>query len=42
MQIEVIVDNKATRNPIWLDDANGKNLSLNDKPFAERIEGYSD
>ncbi len=28
MQIEVIVDNKGTRNPIWLDDANGKNLSI--------------
>ncbi|WP_313800779.1 DUF4179 domain-containing protein [Cytobacillus sp.] len=41
MQTDAIVDNKASRNPIWLEDADGNNLSLKDKPFAERIKGNS-
>lgn len=39
LQSDVIVDNKLSRNSLWLEDANGKNLMLEDKPFAERIEG---
>ncbi|MDF2066542.1 DUF4179 domain-containing protein [Bacillus sp. Cr_A10] len=39
VQSDVIIDNKLTNNPIWLEDANGKNLRLEDKPVAERIEG---
>ena len=38
---DAIVDNKLSRNPIWLEDANGKNLMLEDKPFAERVKGNS-
>ncbi|MEH7121887.1 DUF4179 domain-containing protein [Bacillus sp. JJ1773] len=39
LQSDVIVDNKLSRNSLWLEDAIGKNLMLEDKPFAERIEG---
>ncbi|MBU8879001.1 DUF4179 domain-containing protein [Bacillus sp. FJAT-29790] len=39
VQSDCIVD-KAS-NPIWLEDANGKNLMVKDKPDAERIEGNS-
>ncbi|MFZ3591766.1 DUF4179 domain-containing protein [Bacillus sp. DJP31] len=36
---DTIVDNKLSRNPIWLEDGNGKNLVSEDNPYAERIEG---
>lgn len=41
IQSDAIVDNKLLRNPIWLEDANGKNLMVEDNPFAERIKGNS-
>lgn len=41
IQSDAIIDNRLSRNPIWLVDANGKNLMLEDKPFAERIKGNS-
>lgn len=41
IQSDAIVDNRLSRNPIWLEDANGKYLMLEDKPFAERIQGNS-
>lgn len=41
VQSDVIIDNKLSRNPIWLEDANGKNLMLEDRPYAVRIEGNS-
>lgn len=41
IQSDAIVDNRLSINPIWLEDANGKNLILEDKPFAERIKGNS-
>lgn len=39
LQSDAIVDDKLSRNSFWLEDANGKNLLLKDKPFAERMEG---
>lgn len=39
VQSDAIIDNHASRNGIWLEDANGKPLMSKDKPFAERIEG---
>lgn len=39
LQSDAIVDNKLSRNSLWLEEANGKSLLLEDKPFAERIEG---
>lgn len=39
VQSDVIVDNRLSRNPIWLEDVNGNNLMSEDKPFAERIKG---
>ncbi|MBT2682335.1 DUF4179 domain-containing protein [Bacillus sp. ISL-37] len=36
-----IIDDRASENPIWLFDADGKNMSLDEKPFAERIKGNS-
>jgi hypothetical protein len=36
---DAIIDNQASRNPIWMEDGNGKNLMSNDKPMAERIDG---
>lgn len=41
IQSDAIVDNKLSRNPIWLEDADGKNLMLEDKSFAERMKGNS-
>lgn len=39
VQSDVIIDNKLSRNPIWLEDEEGNHLMLKDKPFPERIEG---
>lgn len=39
VQSDAIIDNHSSRNPIWVEDANGKNLISKDKPLAERIEG---
>lgn len=36
---DAIVDEKLSQNPIWMEDANGNNLIVEDKPFAERVEG---
>lgn len=41
VQSDTIFDNRLSRNPIWLVDANGNHLMLEDKPFAERIKGNS-
>ncbi|QUG42307.1 DUF4179 domain-containing protein [Psychrobacillus sp. INOP01] len=41
VQSDEIYDNRLYRNPIWLKDASGNNLMLEDAPFAERIEGNS-
>ncbi|WP_375090926.1 DUF4179 domain-containing protein [Peribacillus sp. RS7] len=39
LQSDAIVGNKLSRNSLWLEDANGKSLLLEDNPLAERIEG---
>lgn len=39
VESDFIIDNHSSRNPIWLEDANGKNLFSEDKPLPERIEG---
>ncbi|KAB2334882.1 DUF4179 domain-containing protein [Cytobacillus depressus] len=39
VQSDAIIENNLSRNPIWLEDTNGKHLMSKDKPFAERIEG---
>ncbi|QED46647.1 DUF4179 domain-containing protein [Cytobacillus dafuensis] len=36
---DAIIDNHASRNSIWLEDASGENLISKDKPLAERLEG---
>lgn len=36
-----VLDNNASMNPLWIEDANGKKLILDEKPFAERIKGQS-
>lgn len=41
VQSDEIYDNRLSRNPIWLKDANGKSLMIEDVPFAEKIEGNS-
>lgn len=41
VQSESIIDNRLSRNAIWVEDATGKNLMVDDKPFAERIKGNS-
>lgn len=38
---EAILDNNASMNPLWIEDANGKKVILDEKPFAERIEHKS-
>jgi hypothetical protein len=38
---DAIIDDRASESPIWLVDANGKNLILDDQPFAQRIKGNS-
>ncbi|WP_313893065.1 DUF4179 domain-containing protein [Psychrobacillus sp.] len=41
VQGDAIVDNKLSLNSIWLEDAKGNYLMLEDNPFPERIEGNS-
>ena len=36
---DAIIDNQASRNPIWMEDGKGKNLMSSDKPMAVRIDG---
>jgi hypothetical protein len=38
---EAVLDNHASMNPLWIEDAKGKKLILDEKPFAERIKGQS-
>ncbi|MBY0123049.1 DUF4179 domain-containing protein [Bacillus sp. S/N-304-OC-R1] len=39
VQSDTIIDNHASYNGIWLEDANGKRIWSKDNPMAERIEG---
>lgn len=41
IESESIINDHASEKPIYLEDANGKNLVLEDKPYAERIKGNS-
>lgn len=41
IESEAIINENALENQIYLVDANGKNLGLDEKPFAERIKGKS-
>lgn len=41
VQSDEIYDNRLSRNPIALENASGYNLTLEDAPFAEKIEGNS-
>lgn len=41
IESQAIINENASENSIHLVDANGKNLRLDEKPFAERIKGNS-
>lgn len=41
IQSDAIVDNRLSISPIWLEDAKGNYLMLEEKPFPERLKGNS-